>query len=140
MNLFKSKFYLIVAFSQFQNANSSQLWSIYDDLVHRDRNIGRQFSVTSIMESWTYQPSYPVVKCIRTNINRVLLSQIPFPGKYKNDSALWYVPLALTNGQQPDFSPGGMFPRLWLTPERPVIYLIGNFPERCDKYTFLKLK
>ena len=107
--------------SQFQNANSSQLWSLYDDLVHRDRNIGRQFSVTAVMESWTLQPAFPVVTCMRSAINRVHLSQMPFPGKYKIDSAVWYVPLALTNGQQPDFTPVGTFPRIWLTPERPEL-------------------
>ena len=107
--------------SQFQNANSSQLWSLYDDLVHKDRNIGRQFSVTAVMNSWTLQPSFPVVSCMRTAINKVYLSQMPFPGKYKIDSTLWYVPLALTNSQQPDFTPVGTFPRIWLTPERPEL-------------------
>jgi hypothetical protein len=59
------------------------------------------------------------------------LSQIPFPLLKSNSSqenALWWIPIAMTDGKQPDFSKKGTYPRVWLTPERPTLDIPYNFP------------
>ena len=42
--------------------------------------IGQQFNVTTIMNSWTRQSSYPIVRCTRIANGRIRLSQMPHPG------------------------------------------------------------
>lgn len=99
---------------------------ILNEKVHHDREFGRTMNVTKIMDSWTGQPSYPIVRCSLTGGGRIRLSQAPFPMSYNYssngiDTPLWWIPLAMTDGQRPDFSKGGTYPRVWLTPERPTL-------------------
>lgn len=104
---------------------------ILNEVIHRNREIGRSMNVTAIMDSWTSQPSYPIVRCTRTSNGRIQLSQMPHPGQLSftsgNATQLWWIPLAMTDARRPDFSPEGRFPRVWLTPERPTLE-IPYFP------------
>jgi aminopeptidase N len=119
--------------SQFQNANSLNFMEILNEIIHQDREFGRTMNVTKIMNSWTHQPSYPIVRCSRSSINgRIQLSQMPFPLLKSNSSqeknALWWIPIAMTDGKQPDFSREGTYPRIWLSPERPTLDIPYHFP------------
>ena len=87
------------------------------------------------MDSWTKQSSYPIVRCewvllteadgvgLSPGRMKIRLSQTPYPtqdGK-SNASALWWIPIPLTDASRADFSPSGTLPRLWLTPDRPSL-------------------
>ncbi|KAK4026306.1 hypothetical protein OUZ56_015313 [Daphnia magna] len=117
---------------QFQNANSQRFMDILDEEIHKNRDIGRGMNVTKIMHSWTSQQSYPIVRCIRTGNGRVRLSQTPHPVRNnitsdETTNQLWWIPISMTDGNQPDFTQQGTYPRVWLTPERPSLE-IPYFP------------
>ena len=101
---------------------------ILDEEVHRNHEFGRSMNVTTIMNSWTGQPSYPIVRCARVGKGRIRLSQMPHSGHKEqelpaneNATQLWWIPLAMTDARRPDFSPEGRVPRVWLTPQRPTL-------------------
>ena len=101
------------------------------------KGIGQQLNVTTIMNSWTRQPSYPIVRCTRIANGQIRLSQMPHPGLLDgNHNQLWWIPLAMTDGKQPDFSPEGMFPRVWLTPQISTLE-IPYFPLGDDNSTWI---
>lgn len=117
---------------QFQSVNSQRFMEILDEELHQDREFGRTMNVTKIMNSWTGQPSYPIVRCSKTGDGRIRLSQEPFPMSYNysshgKDTRLWWIPLAMTDAKRPDFSHGGTYPRIWLTPDRSTLE-IPYFP------------
>ena len=123
-----------VFYSKFQNSESTNFMEILNERLDL-KGMGRQFNVTTIMNSWTRQPSYPIVRCTRIANGRIRLSQMPHPGLLDgNQAQLWWIPLAMTDGKQPDFSPDGMFPRVWLTPGI-LTMEIPFFPPSKDENT-----
>lgn len=105
---------------------------IVNEKVHQFRNIGQQMNVTTIMDSWTKQPSYPIVSCTRLSNGRIKLSQMSHaqidPGNNATEkNYTWWIPIAMTDARRPNFSPEGAYPRVWLTPERPILE-ISYFP------------
>ena len=125
-----------VFYSKFQNSESTNFMEILNERLDL-KGMGRQFNVTTIMNSWTRQPSYPIVRCTRIANGRIRLSQMPHPGLLDgNHAQLWWIPLAMTDGKQPDFSPDGMFPRVWLSPGIPTME-IPYFPPGKDENTWI---
>ena len=109
---------------------------ILNEKIHRNREIGRSMNVTTIINSWTSQPSYPIVRCTRVGNNRIRLSQTPHPGQLpsnENSTQLWWIPLAMTDARRPNFSPEGTVPRVWLTPERPTLEIPYFFHQKGDE-------
>ncbi|XP_046447507.1 aminopeptidase N-like isoform X2 [Daphnia pulex] len=120
---------------QFQSVNSRNFMEILNEQLHQDREFGRTMNVTKIMNSWTHQPSYPIVRCSLAGNGRIRLSQMPFPLLRSNSSqvnALWWIPIAMTDGRRPDFTREGTYPRVWLTPERPTLE-IPYFPQVLNR-------
>ena len=116
---------------------------ILDEEVHRNHEFGRSMNVTTIMNSWTGQPSYPIVRCARVGKGRIRLSQMPHSGlkeqelpANENATQLWWIPLAMTDARRPDFSPEGTVPRAWLTPQRPTLE-IPYFSEGEDESNWI---
>ena len=106
---------------------------ILNEEVHRNREFGLGMNVTKIMNSWTTQDSYPIVRCSRTgNGRRIRLSQLPHPvhrniTSDEHANRLWWIPISMTDARRPDFSQEGVYPRVWLTPDRPTLE-IPYFP------------
>lgn len=105
---------------------------ILNEEIHQNREFGRGMNVTKIMNSWTTQDSFPIVRCFRTSNGRIKLSQLPHPVQRnitsdENVNHLWWIPISMTDANRPDFSLEGMYPRVWLTPERPTLE-ISYFP------------
>jgi aminopeptidase N len=106
---------------------------ILDEEVHRNREFGRGMNVTKIMNSWTTQDAYPIVRCTRmSDGRRIRLSQLPHPvlrniTTDEHANRLWWIPISMTDASRPDFSQQGNYPRVWLTPERPTLE-IPYFP------------
>ncbi len=118
--MIKYKLFIILN-SKFGSITSSSLWNILNEEMNRyhDFRIGNEFSVTKVMESWTNQPSYPIVRCCRSG-NWIRLTQKPFPIRNKTvSSSLWWIPITLTDSSTDDYE--NSFPRLWLTPQRPSL-------------------
>ncbi len=110
---------------------------ILNERLDRNKEIGHSMNVTTIADSWTRQPSYPIVRCTRMTNGRIRLSQMPHPGLLEispeeNVTQLWWIPLALTDARQPDFSPEGTSPSVWLTPQRPVLEIPYFSPSSTD--------
>ncbi len=59
---------------------------ILNEQLHQDHEFGRTVNVTKIMNSWTHQPSYPIVRCSLAGNGRIRLSQMPFPLLRSNSS------------------------------------------------------
>jgi hypothetical protein len=105
---------------------------ILNEEIHQNRDFGRGMNITKIMNSWTTQQSYPIVRCSRISNGRIRLSQLPHPVQRnitsdENANHLWWIPISMTDANRPDFSLEGMYPRVWLTPERPTLE-ISYFP------------
>lgn len=84
------------------------------------------------MDSWTKQPSFPIIFCSRLGNGRIKLSQMAHalidPSNNATDkNYTWWIPIAMTDARRPNFSPEGTFPRVWLTPQRPSLE-ISYFP------------
>ena len=114
--------------SKFQSVNSNKLWAVLDEELHRshDRRNGRQMSVHTIMNTWTRQGYFPIIRCewVDVSTRRIRVSQRPYPAKEGNSSALWWVPIPLTDSSRADFSPSALIARLWLSPQRPSLEVL----------------
>ena len=113
---------------------------ILDEKAHQNNDLGRGMNITAIMESWTTQPSFPIIWCTRSGVGgRIKLSQTPFASIVLSLTVQtnvtsgngWWIPISMTDARRPDFSPTGSTPRLWLTPDRPSID-IPYFPGSVD--------
>lgn len=110
---------------------------ILNDHVHQNREIGRQMNITTIMDSWTSQPSYPIIHCSRLENGRIRLSQSSYAQTSSSNpetsftNVTWWIPISITDGRRADFSTEGISPRVWLTPERPTLE-IAYFPPGND--------
>lgn len=62
---------------KFSNAEQDDLWSSLTDEAHRKGSLDANISVKEIMDTWTLQTGYPVLKVSRDYSNdKVTLSQV----------------------------------------------------------------
>lgn len=62
---------------KFSNVEQDDLWSSLTDVAHRVGSLPQNISVKEIMDTWTLQKGYPVLKVNRDySLNTVTLSQV----------------------------------------------------------------
>ena len=94
----------------FGNAVQDNLWESLDNATD-EATLGPNLTVKQIMDTWTTQKGYPVVKVTRVN-NELSLTQNWFLlnplNKVQNTSEYakyrWYIPFTYTTKKESDFS------------------------------------
>jgi aminopeptidase N len=77
-------------------------------------------SIRDVMNTWTLQSSFPLVRVSKFGDNRIMLSQERFSqSKFRlenilDKSNLWFIPVALATQNAPDFSDHK--PKFWIQP------------------------
>jgi len=62
---------------KFSNAEQDDLWSSLTEEAHREGSLAQNMSVKEIMDTWTLQTGYPVLKVVRDySTDTVTLSQV----------------------------------------------------------------
>nr|XP_027211532.1 aminopeptidase N-like [Penaeus vannamei] len=95
---------------KYKTATSDDLWHHLTLQAHMDGTLSRDMSVKGLMNTWTLQVGYPVVKVVRSpdgtsaNVTQKLyLARGPFD---RNDTLdhKWWIPLTYTSQGEADFS------------------------------------
>ncbi|XP_017023784.1 aminopeptidase N-like [Drosophila kikkawai] len=127
---------------EYSNAEQDNLWETLTQAAHESGALPRNFSVKTIMDTWTLQTGYPVVNVIRnyaegnaelTQERYLRNSEVP-RSKYKS---CWWVPLSYTTQSELDFN--NMSPRDWLECSKEGLSQpkkIENLP-RADQWVIL---
>ncbi|XP_071520248.1 aminopeptidase N-like [Panulirus ornatus] len=93
----------------FDNAGPDDLWQFLTEAAHEDATLPEDVTVRMIMDTWTLQVGYPVIKVERdAEGTSALLSQERFL-MIKNENSTdthdykWWVPVTYTSQEAPDF-------------------------------------
>ncbi|GAB6029465.1 hypothetical protein CHUAL_005219 [Chamberlinius hualienensis] len=112
------------AFS-YKNAEQDDLWN---HLSKASKDDGINIDVKSVMDSWTKQTGYPVLRVERNyNDSTVSISQSRFyivPKNHSDNSERWHVPITFTSASNLDFT--NTKPKVWLYKNNDSLVLSGN--------------
>lgn len=104
-------------FRMYGSAEQDDLWSALTDQAHKDNIFDPTMSIKEIMDTWTLQIGFPVVKAVRDyNANSAKFIQERFlleRGNIENASALWWIPVTYTNKNNKPYS-------IWMKQEEEV--------------------
>ncbi|XP_042215803.1 aminopeptidase N-like isoform X2 [Homarus americanus] len=95
---------------QYDTAEQDDLWRHLTTAAHQDDTLPQDLTVKTIMDTWTLQMGYPVIKVERSpDGTTATVSQERFLTVKKNDSEdthdyKWWVPLTYTGGDDPNFN------------------------------------
>ena len=95
----------------FKNAEQDDLWKDLSEQAHRDSTLNGTLDVKIIMDTWTLQKGYPVVDVVRSDDNKLHLTQRWFLlnplNTIQNTSEYlqtrWYIPFTYTTKEELDF-------------------------------------
>ncbi|XP_050540509.1 aminopeptidase N-like [Daktulosphaira vitifoliae] len=93
--------------NKYSNAEQDDLWNSMTEVAHADGSLPNNITVKKIMDTWTLQTGYPVLRVVRDyNSNAAILSQERFLSSKssENQKSCWWIPLTLTTSSNPDFS------------------------------------
>ncbi|XP_047490104.1 aminopeptidase N-like [Penaeus chinensis] len=89
-------------------AAQDDLWEFLTEAAHEDDTLAADVSVKDIMDTWTLQTGYPVVKVERdaagTSATVTQERFLLLPSASGRSDASWWVPLTVTSQDAPDFS------------------------------------
>lgn len=93
---------------EYRAAEQDDLWRVLTEQAHKDNSIPNKVTVKQIMDTWTLQMGYPVIKVERNyEQNSAKITQSRFLLNKSNatssDSYLWWVPLTYTDQKTLDF-------------------------------------
>ncbi|XP_047492647.1 aminopeptidase Ey-like, partial [Penaeus chinensis] len=121
-------------------AAQDDLWEFLTEAAHEDDTLAADVSVKDIMDTWTLQTGYPVVKVERdaagTSATVTQERFLLLPGASGRSDASWWVPLTVTSQDAPDFSQTR--PSSWLPASASSTSLSGLPP--ADAWILLNLQ
>uniref|UniRef100_A0A1I8N404 Aminopeptidase n=1 Tax=Musca domestica TaxID=7370 RepID=A0A1I8N404_MUSDO len=102
---------------KFRNADQRDLWSVFNEVGHRHKRLDFGYDMNTIMDTWTTQTGFPLIKVKRnTDTGCLEITQQRF---LENTTALnedgkkcWWVPLSFTTSSEMNFN--ATDPRVWL--------------------------
>lgn len=99
------------------NANQNDLWDALTESAHKHEVLSEDITVKKIMDTWTLQTGYPVIKVERDyEANTAVITQKRFLSaniKSRTDQeACWWIPLSFTTSDDVDFN--STVPTEWL--------------------------
>ncbi|VVC39573.1 Hypothetical protein CINCED_3A003208 [Cinara cedri] len=93
---------------KFSNAEQDDLWSSLTDEAHRVGSLDKNTTVKEIMDTWTLQTGYPVLKVTRDySSGMVTLSQeryLAIKPNVTDQKSCWMIPLTMTNSADVNFN------------------------------------
>ncbi|XP_063599468.1 aminopeptidase N-like [Penaeus indicus] len=108
-------------------AAQDDLWQFLTEAAHEDDTLAADVSVKDIMDTWTLQTGYPVVRVERdaagTSATVTQERFLLLPSASGRSDASWWVPLTVTSQDAPDFSQTR--PSAWLPAGAPSTSLSG---------------
>ncbi|XP_050433287.1 aminopeptidase N-like [Adelges cooleyi] len=94
--------------NKYMNAEQDDLWSSMTEVAHAQGNLDKNLTVKQIMDTWTLQTGYPVLRVVRDySSDQITLSQERFLSTKSNvtqQKYCWWIPLTLTTSTKMDFS------------------------------------
>uniref|UniRef100_A0A8D8EWM7 Aminopeptidase n=2 Tax=Culex pipiens TaxID=7175 RepID=A0A8D8EWM7_CULPI len=93
---------------KYANAEQNDLWAALTEKAHENGALPDDVNVKTVMESWTLQTGYPVVKVTRNyESNSAELTQVRFLSNREQatnaSDYCWWVPLTYTTAESPNF-------------------------------------
>ncbi|XP_063599467.1 aminopeptidase N-like [Penaeus indicus] len=108
-------------------AAQDDLWQFLTEAAHEDATLAADVTVKDIMDTWTLQTGYPVVRVERdaTGASATVTQErfLLLPSASGRSDASWWVPLTVTSQDAPDFSQTR--PSAWLPAGAPSTSLSG---------------
>lgn len=95
---------------QYANAKQDDLWAALTEVAHANQALPRELSVKEIMDTWTLQVGYPIIKVDRNyDTNSAQISQSRYlvdRNKKQVDTAgfCWWIPLTYTDAVKKNFN------------------------------------
>lgn len=121
-------------------AEQDDLWEFLTEAAHEDDSLAADVSVKDIMDTWTLQTGYPVVKVERdaagTSATVTQERFLLLASASGRSDASWWVPLTVTSQDAPDF--GQTRPSAWL-PAGASSTSLGGLPS-ADAWVLLNLQ
>lgn len=102
---------------KYGNAEQDDLWESLTEVAHKNKVLAKDMTVKTIMDSWTLQTGYPVVKVVRNyEKGSAELSQERFfrsiTAESKTTQPCWWVPISYTSSKELDVNT--TTPKLWM--------------------------
>ena len=107
---------------EYGNARQDDLWQSLTDIAIRNKMLNQNLNVKEIMDTWTLQMGYPIVKVERDyKTNKLRLTQerfLMFRDASIKDEHLyrWWIPISCTQSDATYFSTDTEF---WMSPKSP---------------------
>ncbi|XP_037803061.1 LOW QUALITY PROTEIN: aminopeptidase N-like [Penaeus monodon] len=121
-------------------AEQDDLWEFLTEAAHEDDSLAADVSVKDIMDTWTLQTGYPVVKVERdaagTSATVTQERFLLLASASGRSDASWWVPLTVTSQDAPDFDQTR--PSAWL-PAGASSTSLGGLPS-ADAWVLLNLQ
>ncbi|KAK7085869.1 hypothetical protein SK128_006192, partial [Halocaridina rubra] len=130
---FEASLILSPYLSQYSNAEQDDLWHYLTLAAHEDQILPLDLTVKTVMDTWTLQMGYPVIKVTRSSDGTsAVISQERFLLSKKANSTddhdyKWWVPLTYTSQGLPDFQ--NTKTMIWMKPSEPEITIVNLPPE-----------
>ena len=104
---------------EYSNAEQDDLWLAFTEKAHRHNRLDRQYDMKTIMDSWTLQTGYPLIKVTRNyKTGSVEITQHRFlenktlAEQQTEAQPCWWVPLSYTTAKDMNFIK--TTPQIWL--------------------------
>ncbi|XP_068157458.1 aminopeptidase N [Drosophila tropicalis] len=124
----------------YSSASQDDLWRFLTDEAKASGLLDRSTSVKEIMDTWTLQTGYPVVKISRhPNSNAIRLEQVRFVyanSSKEDESLFWWIPLTFTTSTELNFA--NTRPTTWMP--RTKVYEIENRNLSTDKWFIFNIQ
>ncbi|XP_055379130.1 aminopeptidase N-like [Condylostylus longicornis] len=131
---------------QYKNAQQDDLWESLTEIGHNLKTLPIEQNIKRIMDSWTLQAGYPIVKVVRDyktggayiTQSRYLLDTYASRDNLGN---CWYVPLSYTTESEGDFDI--THPQEWLTcneETKDVIPLTKDFIANPNEWVIFNIQ
>ncbi|XP_069993736.1 aminopeptidase N isoform X1 [Penaeus vannamei] len=94
---------------KYQNAEQDDLWQYLTTAAYEDNTLPTDISVKKIMDTWTLQMGYPVIKVTRSSdgtsatVTQERFLLVKNPNSTDSHDYKWWVPLSYTTETSPDF-------------------------------------
>ncbi|XP_042889263.1 aminopeptidase N-like [Penaeus japonicus] len=98
-----------LSFRKYQNAEQDDLWQYLTTAAHEDGTLPTDLSVKKIMDTWTLQMGYPVIKVTRSSdgtsatVTQERFLLVKNLNSTDTHDYKWWVPLSYTTETSPDF-------------------------------------
>ena len=108
LDTFKKGVTMYLNNTQFGNAERDDLWQALTDAARADNKLPAEITVKDIMDGWTLEPGYPVLKVVKSEGSFIQLNQKRFylnPDVENPSNVTWTVPInvAYPNSDVSDF-------------------------------------